>query len=442
MSALRMTLALSLLGLSSVAAAAGWGDLGESFPVFPCNDGWAACLVDGQKVDPGMVKDSAGRPMPADLRVGFFDLQPTRSLSPFVSLSAYTGELPAAPEPAAAEPAVAEAPPEQAGGGDTGSAEAQPAATNTNTNNGGGSVSGGSAGTRSTGGSEAPANDGGSEAAVGGGSAGTRSTGGSDAAEEPASGGSVRPSSVGTREETTSTEGGGAVRPSSARTADEGASTQPAVESAIQVTSSPPPAAVADDSCDNLVRLEPMAMMGKLSDGQISCLDTAVKGDAKQTDRNKTSRLLMANYWAKGDKSAWEKQVKFHLDEIDKSDPDLSYKYSQHLARKGSANGAIKWADVALERRSVWTGNTYVSRVFNLYKIKAAAAQSLWQRAENAHASTPSDQTKADTEKYRNQTKVFAREWYDYAKEAGKDPSNAMSLCMAAAGTREYCEGG
>ena len=36
-------------------------------------------------------------------------------------------------------------------------------------------------------------------------------------------------------------------------------------------------------------------------------------------------------------------------------------------------------------------------------------------------------------------TKVFAREWYEYAKVAGKDATKALQLCTSAAGTEDYC---
>ena len=39
-------------------------------------------------------------------------------------------------------------------------------------------------------------------------------------------------------------------------------------------------------------------------------------------------------------------------------------------------------------------------------------------------------------------TKVYSREWYEYAKVAGKDVTKALQLCTSAAGTKDYCEAG
>ena len=151
----------------------------------------------------------------------------------------------------------------------------------------------------------------------------------------------------------------------------------------------------------------------------------------------------MANAYASGDKRTWEKLIKRHLDEIDRSDPDLCYKYALHLSRKGPgrANGVIRWATVALENRFNWQGNTYKSRVNSLYKLKAQAGQRLWQAASTTYNGNPSPDNKAKMEKARNQTKVMAREWLDYAKESGRDHTKALQLCVSAAGTDDYCGG-
>lgn len=92
-----LALPVGLLGVAGVALAASWGDYKAAFPALPCQDGWAACLVDGQPVTPGMVLDGKGRPHPADMRIGFFDFDALPGLSPFGSLSAYKGgEVPTA----------------------------------------------------------------------------------------------------------------------------------------------------------------------------------------------------------------------------------------------------------------------------------------------------------------------------------------------------------
>jgi hypothetical protein len=213
----------------------------------------------------------------------------------------------------------------------------------------------------------------------------------------------------------------------------------------IQVVQQQPAAATSgDDSCDNLLKLEPPAMMGKLSMGQTQCLQSSYSASVKQTDKDRISRLLMTNSYSKGDKRGWEKLVKRHLDEVDQSDPNICYKYAAYLAKKGTSRSqsVIHWAEVALANRSAWTGNTHVSRVYTLYKLKAVAGKGLWEKAEEEFVASPGDATKKKVEDARNMTKVYSREWYEYAKVAGKDVTTALQLCTSAAGTKDYCEAG
>lgn len=199
-----------------------------------------------------------------------------------------------------------------------------------------------------------------------------------------------------------------------------------------------------EGDCSDLVKLETVAILGKLDPTQTSCLEQNLDASTRQTRKSKISRMLMVNAFSGGETQEWETLMKRHLQEIEQSDPDLCYKYSLHLSKKGvgSQFEVIKWANVALENRTVWTGNTYTQRVYSLFKIRAAASQKLWQNRENKHAASPTEETNQKAKDARNQTKEYAREWYEYAKVAGKDVTTALNLCMMAAGTKDYCEAG
>ncbi len=369
-------LALLTLSTLSPAHASEWADFEAAFPLFPCHDGWTACLIEEDVFSPAMEEDSEGRPMPSHFRISWFDLRPTRAFDPFAELSQYTGELPTAepePEPEP-EPRVAAA------------RDPSPTAD------------------------PAPAS-------------------------EPA------PSTPRSRPEPAP-----ATAPSTARTRPEPAPTaEPAEPESAEVAEvdvpAPPPAPVFDGDCDPTA-LESQAMLGKLEAEAISCLDMALKSTMVMTEKKQISLLLMINAYSKGDKRAWESLVKRHLEEIDRSDPDLCYKYASHLAKKGPsrASAVIRWSDVALENRTVWTGKTYTKRVYNLYKMKAISAQNLWRRNEETQSAEPSDVNQKKVEKWRNMTKVMAREWLEFAKGAGLDTGIAKELCNSAAGHEDYCE--
>lgn len=102
-------LLLGLLWLGSASAAAGWERWAGAFPAFPCANGWSSCRGELGPISAGTWKDAEGRPMPADLRLGWFDLEAGPSVSPFVAPPAYPGAAPA-PGPSAASSPPPEGP--------------------------------------------------------------------------------------------------------------------------------------------------------------------------------------------------------------------------------------------------------------------------------------------------------------------------------------------
>jgi hypothetical protein len=199
----------------------------------------------------------------------------------------------------------------------------------------------------------------------------------------------------------------------------------------------------ATAECGNLKKLEPSAMMGKLKDGEIRCLDDTLKAAELQTFKDKISRVLMSDAWAKQDHHRWEALVRRHLNEVDRSDPNLCYKFSLYLSKASGefADESMHWIDVALENRRHWSGPTFTRRVNSLRKLKAYAAQKKWQWLEEKYARTPTEEARVDSSKARNEAKTYAREWLEYAKEAGKDYTQALQLCISASGTEAFCTG-
>lgn len=341
--------AVLLLGLPLVtgSAAADWDRYAVVFPGFPCADGWSACRTALGPVSAGTWRDARDRPMPADQRLGWFDLAAGPTLSPFAALSDY----------GVATPAVA------------GSPVAAPA-------------------------------------------------------DPPSSAHPAVPASP------------------KARPVGEPAAEDGLVDAAVEPLSvSAAPAA----DCGDLVALEPQAMSGSLSAELRRCLEGRVRSEPLQTTRDKVSRVLLADAEARNDRAEWERLLKRHLEEIDRSDPDLCFKYAAWLARQGPgrAQSVIRWADVALENKHRWSGETYKSRVSSLLRLRAEAATKLWQAAETEYATgehTPENEARAN--RLRGQAKETAKEWLDYAGSVGADTRTAMALCVSAAGSSAWCEGG
>jgi hypothetical protein len=370
--------------LAGTAHAGGWSDLAGAFPLLPCQDGWAGCIVDGLALNADMRPDSQGVPMPADLRFDWFTLEGMPVLSPFTPLSSYSEERVAqADEPA------------------PGDEEDLPAAPVREV-----AATGGA-------GESHPLKDPGSRGQTTGGRTGGSGSGTGSAEPAVASTGGMRPGFS----PTGSLPGASAAAPAGS----EGPAT-----------------------CNDLVALEPAALMGQLTGGQRGCLEDRLSSAGKQTEKDKVSRVLLADAEARGDKTGWARLMKRHLEEIDRSDPDLCFKYAIYLSRLdvARANGVIRWSDYALENKSRWQGTTYVSRVYALLKLKAEAANRIWQSTEEEYVKNRNDENEAKAGKYRNTTKEYARAWLDYARVSSQDTKSAMALCVSAAGSRQFCEGG
>jgi len=199
---------------------------------------------------------------------------------------------------------------------------------------------------------------------------------------------------------------------------------------------------VAEVSCDDLVALEPSAMMGQLSAGQAACLERRIRVDRLQTDREKASRVLIANTQAAGDQGRWAALVERHLDEISRADPDLVMQYVVFLFKTNPlerGEDAIHWADVALENKQRWEGDTYVKNVGALLRIRTETAYKLWTNADKEYRASPDDDSEWQAEEYRGITKDFAREWLDYLRAAGQPADLALQICTSAAGTADFC---
>ncbi len=449
----KTALALAVFGLSSVAWAQDIGSMEDLFPAMPCHDGWAACLVDGAEISPDAVRDSAGRPLPSDMRVGWFDLDATAAFDPFQGLSDYTGDLPAVASADGAvdalledgDPAVAALDPvdsavEVASGdpsGDDPELEpsfedpvVEPTTFDDPPDPHFGENPGGKGNT------VVLTDDRNTTTSPGNGLDFTTRSQGLEVVE-PGPGPKVgkatkkddpllKPVPEDVEDKDTEIETGGIVM----------------VDPDVAKKDDPPPAA-----CDNLVQLEPAALMGKLSSGQVACLEKRVLGTKTQTTKDKISRVLLSNAEGSGNRKEWERLMRRHLEEIDRSDPNLCFKYALHLSRGGvgRAWGVIKWSDYALENKTQWSGTTYKSRVYSLNQLKAEAAMKLWQDANDKLIEAGGDNRDAlaaNEEKLRGMSKDFAREWLDYARASGQDTKEPMSLCVSAAGSKKYCEDG
>ena len=197
-----------------------------------------------------------------------------------------------------------------------------------------------------------------------------------------------------------------------------------------------------DSSCPPEA-LEETATSGKLSEGQVTCLEGSY-GTAKHgLDREQVSLLLVADAHAKKNTKLWVERVNRHFEEVDRSNPILAYRYSFHLFAQGPASHgeAVEWAEVALANRAAWTGAVYNQRVDALYKLRSAAKQGLWRAAEEELAGAPQDEElRARVFETRRATRTAAFEWLEFVTSIGESAVQPRALCQMAALEPTECE--
>ena len=202
-----------------------------------------------------------------------------------------------------------------------------------------------------------------------------------------------------------------------------------------------PPAVETSVECDDIRAIETKAMLGQLGVALRKCLDGRIDLASKLTDKDKISRVLIADAKARDDKPDWERLMRRHLDTIDRSDPNMCLTFSIYLHKQGVSKSArvIRWSDYALENKAKWSGATHTRNVFYLHQLKSEAASRLWQRSEKRFVKDRSEKNEAKTNKYRSMAKQFSRAWLDYAKASGKDTSKPRAACISASGNTEFC---
>lgn len=199
-----------------------------------------------------------------------------------------------------------------------------------------------------------------------------------------------------------------------------------------------------DIDCGDLISLEPKALLGRLSEDEVTCLERSLRHSGRQVERDKVSRVLVADAYAKAKMHRWEAAMRRHLTDIDRSDADLCYIFARHLARQGPDRSieTIRWTELALANKGKWEGQLRRDRVYALMRLRAIAAQQRWYQAEKHYLQDPSRTRQDLAIKWRNRTKTYAREWLDYSlsDEVDLDSQLAFQICFSAAGTQDFCD--
>lgn len=190
------------------------------------------------------------------------------------------------------------------------------------------------------------------------------------------------------------------------------------------------------------VTLETTAQEGKLSTDEMNCLESSMDKAGTGVDKANVSMVLLTNARAKGDVEQWEQRMEHHLTQIERENPALAYRYALHLFEKGPGHSqqTFRWTGIALQSRSAWAGDSYTDRVHAIYKLRAAAAQSLWKQSIEALASFPGPENENRVRTQRLLARNVAKEWYEFAATHEQDSLVAKQLCQIASLEPDFCD--
>ncbi len=199
----------------------------------------------------------------------------------------------------------------------------------------------------------------------------------------------------------------------------------------------------APPECADFAAVERPAMLGKLSDAEVQCLEWRYGHFDLPTHRDKASRILMANAYGKGDMPEWKRLTMRHIDEVDDSDPNLSFKLAQVFAREEehAPTEVIRWSTLSLLHRGAWDPDDYTSRVPQLHAMRVKSAKQIWEQATAAHKKTPTPTTEAAEQSSAASVREFSREWVLHCKRAHSDAKEPLAICRSAGGGADYCNG-
>jgi len=205
----------------------------------------------------------------------------------------------------------------------------------------------------------------------------------------------------------------------------------------------PEPAVAAPPSlrhpCGAAAGLESRATAGALTPADHSCLADALAASERQTEQDRLSRYLLADARARGDMTSWAKLAARHLADITQSDPVLCYQYAAWMRQNKRHSETIRWADRALENKQDFPETQHAGWVTALLKFRAMAAHDSWAAAEGRYTQDRLSKDRNAADRARADARTFAKEWYDFAKEAGTGADQARRVCHTVAGTTSLC---
>lgn len=222
------------------------------------------------------------------------------------------------------------------------------------------------------------------------------------------------------------------------------ARTEPEPAAEPEPVAEPAPVAAAEtaseaEPCGERGDLETRAAAGRLTPVDVSCVASALAASERQTEQDRLSRYLLVDARARGDLTTWTGLALHHLTHITQSDPVLCFQYASQMRKERSHVETIRWADRALENKQDFPDDKHAGWVSSLLQLRAMAAHDRWSEAESRYTEQRLTKDRNDADRARVDARTHAKEWYDFASEAGTDVDRARKICHTVAGTTALC---
>jgi hypothetical protein len=189
------------------------------------------------------------------------------------------------------------------------------------------------------------------------------------------------------------------------------------------------------ERCGDPTALEPLALAGRLGDAG-ACIE-GLLGDARlaQVGRDRLGRIAVIDARTRcadtGGCEDYERVQRTFFEEVTRSDADMVYAFSTHLAGTARTDAqreeAMLWSFRALELKGAWSGPTRLQRVDALLERLARLAYDIFS-------------ANPESSKARVQARNAAVEWMNHRIQTGADHAPALALCASVEGSEAACQ--
>ena len=192
-----------------------------------------------------------------------------------------------------------------------------------------------------------------------------------------------------------------------------------------------PAPAPALSNCSNLAEFEDAAVKGELGSAASGCLSKRMRdASLSQTDQDKAGRVVLIDAKKRCDSGKsckdYEREQVYFFEEITRSDVNMLFNYTAHVADKGKHKEVVNWGNKTLDRKQQWEPAQFVEQVPKVLEMIARAQYARFQ-------------ADSSNNRQRKAAEGAAVDWANKLIELSRDYKVALDMCASASGSEETC---